>query len=121
MKSKKILIIVIIIIAVLAVAGTVFGYLFVATDTFKSDKELFAKYMSQNIEAFQKMADFQTVQTYKNLRNEEKYESNTKLKVTYSEGGEISNPLNNLAAQLDIQKDDGNQYFYADGQVIFAE
>ena len=39
MKSKKILIITIIIILVLAVAGTVFGYLYMATDTFKSDKE----------------------------------------------------------------------------------
>ena len=43
MKSKKILIITLIIILVLAVAGTVFAYLFIATDTFKSDKELFAK------------------------------------------------------------------------------
>ena len=34
MKSKKILIITLIIILVLAVAGTVFAYLFIATDTF---------------------------------------------------------------------------------------
>ena len=45
MKSKKILIIVIIIIAMLSICGVVFSYLFIATDTFKSDKELFAKYM----------------------------------------------------------------------------
>ena len=35
MKGKKILVIVIIIVAVLAVAGTVFGYLFLKTDLLK--------------------------------------------------------------------------------------
>ena len=120
MKSKKILIIVIIIIAVLALGSVAFGYLFVATDTFKSDKELFAKYMSQNMETLQKIEDSQTIQVYKNLENEEKYDSSTNIKMTYSEGGEVSNPINNLAANLDIQKDDEDGYFYADGQILFA-
>ena len=48
MKGKKILVIVIIIVAVLAVAGTVFGYLFLKTDLLKSNKELFAKYVNQS-------------------------------------------------------------------------
>ena len=121
MKSKKILIIVIIIIAVLAIAGTVFGYLFMATDTFKSDKELFSKYISQNVETFQKIMDLKTIEASKELKNEDKYESNIKLKMTYSEGGEISNPINNLTAKLDIQKDNENQYLYADGQILFAD
>lgn len=121
MKSKKILIIVIIIIAVLGIGGAAFAYLFVATDTFKSDKELFAKYMSQNVEALQKLENTQTVQAYKNLANEDKYESNTDIKMKYSEGGEISNPMNNLSARLNVQKDDENEYFYADGQILFAE
>lgn len=121
MKSKKILIIVIIIIAVLGIGGAAFAYLFIATDTFKSNKELFAKYMSQNTEALQKLENSQTVQTYKNLANEDKYESNTDIKMTYSEGGEVSNPMNNLSACLNVQRDNENEYFYGDGQVLFAE
>ena len=121
MRSKKILIIVIIIIAILAISGGLLAYLFVATDTFKSDKELFAKYMSQNVETLQKLENSQTVQIYKNLANEDKYESNINIKMTYSEGGEVSNPINNLAANLDIQKDAENEYFYADGQILFDE
>lgn len=121
MKSKKILIIVIIIIAVLGIGGAAFAYLFIATDTFKSNKELFAKYMSQNTEALQKLENSQTVQTYKNLANEDKYESTTDIKMTYSEGGEVSNPMNNLSACLNVQRDNENEYFYGDGQVLFAE
>ncbi len=119
MKSKKILIITIIIILVLAVAGTVFGYLYMATDTFKSDKELFSKYISQNIETFQKMKDSQITQMYKNIKNEEKYDISTNLKMKYSEGGEVSNPINNLSAQLNFQRDDAEQYYYANGQILF--
>ena len=42
MKGKKILVIVIIIVAVLAVVGTTFTYLCLATDILKGTKELFA-------------------------------------------------------------------------------
>ena len=105
----------------LSICGGVFSYLFIATDTFKSDKELFAKYMSQNTEILQKLKNSQTIEIYKNLENEEKYESNTNIKMTYSEGGEVSNPMNNLSACLNVQRDNENEYFYGDGQVLFAE
>lgn len=121
MKSKKILIVVIIIIAILAIGGGIFAYLYIATDTFKSDKELFSKYISQNLESLQKLGNSQIIKTYKELENEEKLESNTNIKAIYSEGGEVSNPINNLAAKLDIQKDSGEQYMYMDGQILFNE
>lgn len=120
MKSKKILIITLIIILVLAVAGTVFAYLFIATDTFKGDKELFAKYISQNSETLEKFTDLQTKKVYEGLKDEEKYESNTEIKATYSEGGEVSNPINNLSAKINIQKDNTEDYFYADGQISYG-
>ena len=62
MKSKKILIIVIVLIVILGLGGATFAYLFMATDIFKSNKELFAKYMSQNIEDFQSLGDLKTIQ-----------------------------------------------------------
>lgn len=121
MKSKKIIIIVITILVILAMGGGIFAYLFLATDVFKSDKELFSKYISQNTETFQKFSNMQTIQVYKDLKNKEKYELDSNMKITYSEGGEISNPFNNLSAKLIAQKDNGNDYFYADGQILFAE
>lgn len=121
MKGKKILVIVIIIVAVLAVAGTVFGYLFLKTDLLKSNKELFAKYVNQNFDSFKEISNLKMIDTYKNLKNEDKYESNSELNVIYSEGGEVSSPYNNLKAKLNIQKDDEQNYYYADGQVLFAD
>ena len=121
MKSKKILIITLIIILVLAVAGTVFTYLFLATDTFKSDKELFAKYISQNSETLEKFTDLQTKKVYEGLKDEEKYESDTEIKATYSEGGEVSNSINNLSAKINVQKDKSEDYFYADGQISYGD
>ena len=121
MKGKKILVIVIIIVAVLAVAGTVFGYLFLKTDLLKSNKELFAKYVNQNFDSFKEISNLKIIDTYKDLKNEDKYESNSELNVIYSEGGEVSSPYNNLKAKLNIQKDDEQNYYYADGQVLFAD
>lgn len=121
MKKKKLLIIIIIMIVVLVVAGTVCGYLFVATDTFKSDKELFAKYMTQNTEMLKEITDLKAKEMYQNLENESKFEVKTEVNTTYSEGGEVSNPVNELGAQIDIQKDSENEYFYADAQILFAE
>lgn len=121
MKGKKILVIVIIIVAVLAVAGTVCGYLFLKTDLLKSNKELFAKYVNQNFDSFKEISNLKIIDTYKNLKNEDKYESNSELNVIYSEGGEVSSPYNNLKAKLNIQKDDEQNYYYADGQVLFAD
>ena len=123
MKSKKRLIIaiIIILILVLAIAGAGFAYLYIKTDTFRTDQELFAKYISQNAETLQKFSDSQTIKQYENLKNVEKFESNTKIKTTYSEGGEVSNAINNLYGTIVMQKDATDDYFYADGQVILDE
>ena len=123
MKSKKRLIIaiIIILILVLAIAGAGFAYLYIKTDTFRTDQELFAKYISQNAETLQKFSDSQTIKQYENLKNVEKFESNTKIKTTYSEGGEVSNAINNLYGTIVVQKDATDNYFYADGQVILDE
>lgn len=120
MRKNNKLIVIISIVVVLAIASAVFVYLFMATDMFKSDKELFVKYISQNLETFQKMTNSQTIQTYQQLKDENKYDSNTNIKISHSEGGEVSNPLNNLSVKLDIQKDNEEQYMYLDGQILFA-
>lgn len=123
MKSKKRLIIaiIIILILVLAIAGAGFAYLYIKTDTFRTDQELFAKYISQNAETLQKFSDSQTIKQYENLKNVKKFESNTKIKTTYSEGGEVSNAINNLYGTIVVQKNATDNYFYADGQVILDE
>lgn len=119
MRSNKKLIIIISIVFTLIIAGAVFAYLFLETDLFKSNQELFMKYISQEIDTIENNLDFQIINTYENLENQNKYESNTNIKMIHSEGGEVSNPLNNLTAKMNTQKNQEEQYFYADGQILY--
>ena len=123
MKSKKRLVIaiIIILILVLAIAGAVFAYVYIKTDTFKTDKELFAKYISQNAETLQKFSDSQILKKQEELKNEEQFETDIKVKTTYSEGGEVSSNINNLAGTINIQKNAADNYFYMDGQLLLGE
>ena len=122
MRSKKILvIIVIVIILVLAIAGAALGYLALATDTFKSDKELFGKYILQNSETIENLKKSTAIDAYKTLQQQGTYESDTNLTVSYSEGGEVSNPFNNLKINLKTQKDNTNEYIYKNGQIYLQD
>ena len=113
--------IIISIIFILIIATAVLAYLFLMTDVFKSSRELFAKYFVQGIEPLEEITQPQTALFYENLKNESKYESNTKINMIHSEGGEVSNPLNNLSMKLDIQKDNDQGYLYADTQVLYED
>lgn len=77
MKKKTVLIVVISILVVLLIVAGVFAYLFLGTDMFKSDKELFAKYTSQVLEEDEfipkLLTDFETRKDIK------PYESNGKI------------------------------------------
>ena len=121
MKKSKGVVIAISIVLILAIVAATFAYLFFMTDVLKSNEELFIKYFAQNEEILQKITDFQTIKVYENLKNENKYESNTNIKMIHSEGGEISNPLNNLSMKLDIQKNNEEQYMYADSQILYED
>ena len=118
-SSKKIIIIVIIIIFVLAIAGTVFGYLFLATDTFKSGKELFSKYAIQNKEMLNTLLDSSISTTLDGVKQQNLYESNTTISAVYAEGGEVSNPINDVNIKIKTQKE--NNYRYRNAQIVLGE
>lgn len=118
-NNKPVIIICIIFILVIAVA--ICAYLYMMTDVFRSNKELFSKYFLQNTETLGKVTDLQAVKTYNNLENESKYELNTDIKTIHSEGGEISNPLNNLSAKIGVQKNNDEQYLYANVNVLYED
>ena len=118
-SSKKILIIVIIMIVVLAIAGTTLGFLYLKTDLFKSDKELFQKYVMQDIEKIGEIAKSNIYQTYEDTKNQSIYESNTDIDISYSEGGEISSPFNDLSFSFKEQKE--NEYSYRNAKILYQD
>lgn len=54
MRGKKIGIIIIIIFFVVEVLGGIFAYLFLATDTFKGNKQIFLKYLLKQLSKLKK-------------------------------------------------------------------
>lgn len=78
MKKKKILI-AIIILLIVAVAAGVIAYLYLATDTFKSDKELFAKYAKQIVEDDGFFPS--TLQDYKTKKETVAYENSGSISI----------------------------------------
>lgn len=50
------------------------------------------------------MSNIKTINKYEDLKDQEKYESDTTIKTTYSEGGEVSNNINNLSATIKHKK-----------------
>lgn len=121
MKGNKKLTIVISIVLALAVTGGILAYLYLMTDTFRSKKELFGKYLAQNEEVIQKTFGLEVLKALNDLENQNKYTSDIDVKMIHSEGGEISNPLNGLSGSLNIQKNDEEQYMYMNGQILYED
>ncbi len=119
-KNKKPMIVISIILALCIIALIVIC-IFLFTDTFKTNKQLFSKYFGQNEDVLNEISNLKITETYKNLKNENQYTSNTNIKVTHSEGGEVSNPINNLSGQIRIQKDSETQYKYLNAELLYND
>ena len=120
MKRKKIIIIIISIILVLAIAGGSLAYLYMTTDFMKDNKVLFAKYINQDVQIFENITQSSVPSAYREFYKTNNYESETNIKVGYSEGGEVSSPFNSLSMKINSQRDNDNNYFYCDAQLLYA-
>lgn len=91
MKKKNLLIVIIFIIILLLIAGGVFAYLFLATDMFKTNKELFAKYTALMIND---KSDSEAITSLENYFNKKK-------SVAYTNEGDFSAYIGNLEDNTD--------------------
>lgn len=119
-NKKIVLVVVILIIILIAILVAGFTYLYLETDTFKGSKELFQKYFAQNGEMLNELSNSQAIAKNKELTSQDKYTSNTEITTKYSEGGEISNPFNELTIKFENQKY-SNSSNYADLQLLFND
>ena len=115
-KKRKVIIITFSIIAILAIISA-FVALYLFTDMFKSNKVLFAKYLSQNVNNIQSMQNNFKNSEYDNLLEQNKYTSTTDIKVNYINGlgttlENTSNAINNLRINVDGQTDLSQGYNY---------
>ena len=66
------------------------------------------------------LSNSQAIDKNKELTSQDKYTSNTEITTKYSEGGEISNPFNELTIKFENQKY-SNSSNYADLQLLFND
>ena len=117
-RKKRIAILVIsIILVVFTILGTL-GFLFLKTDIFKSNEELFAKYLVQNFNFIEILKTEDTLEI-ENMLNTNKYKSQLEGKIQYTENIETSdenknNPINNINVKINSDIDEINNYKYKD-------
>lgn len=116
MKKSKIILLIVFILAIVIGIGV---FLFAKTDLFKSNGEIFFEYLSQSVEETGEILNPKIIETYTSIKNKEKYEIETTLDIEYSEGGEMSNPFNEVSIITLTQKD--TNYDYSDFKLLFGD
>ena len=106
-NGNKVLIIVVAIIAMLLVIGGVFAYSYFCTDMFKSEQELFAKYLIQSMEELKETTSLKKVNELEEKLKQSKYEEN--ITIAYAEYDEAE-PLARI--EIDKQNDSINKKTY---------
>ena len=119
-RKKRRMIIIISIVLVILLISIAFLIIYMNTDMFKSNKTLFEKYLSKNVENFDSMYTSLNNKTdYENSLEQNKYTVNTQINVNNTENiGTTEENTNNIINQLRIvatgQVDKANQYEYQD-------
>lgn len=95
--------------------------MYLKTDAFKSNETLFAKYLMQNFNAIDNLANNGT-EEITNALNTNKYTSELVGKIEYVENVNTSdenkdNPINNMQVKINSQTDKNNKYYYKDIKV----
>lgn len=103
-KGLKIAIIVVVILLILTIGGIAFAYFF--TDIFKSNEQMFFKYLSQNSEISQIMQD-SNLQKYVDKQKVSPYTTDAKITVLGDD-----NNLNNTSISYTGSTDEVNKYEY---------
>lgn len=106
-NRNKVAIIVFSTIAMLLIIAGVFAYTYFCTDLFKSDQELFAKYLIQNLKELKETTTLKKVNELEEKLKQSKYEEN--IIISYAESEEVE-PLAQI--EIDTQNDSINKETY---------
>ena len=88
-RKKRIAILVISIVLGVFLLFGILAFLILKTDTFKSNEELFAKYLIQNFD-FIDILKIENTSEIENMLNTNKYQSELEAKIQYTENIETS-------------------------------
>ena len=106
-RGSKVLIIVFIALILIAISGGAFAYAYLYTDIFKTEQELFAKYLAQNVAELEQTLSFTGTDEIEEKLKQSKYEES--MSISYTESGKLEP---NGVATVDIQNDPINKKMY---------
>lgn len=122
-RKKRITILVIVIVSILLIISLAFGILYANTDMFKSNKTLLIKYMMKNADNVDNAFEVISNNKYNEKLNENKYTSNTTVKVNHTtnigtslEG--TSSTVNQSYLSLEGKVDKSNNYNFQDIKIL---
>lgn len=117
-RKKRIAILVISIILAIFIILGILGFLYLKTDAFKSNENLFAKYFVQNFDAIEILKSEDTL-GIENTLNTNKYTSELNGQIQYTENMGTSDEnknsnINNVGIKISSNIDKQNSYSYRD-------
>lgn len=118
-RKKRRIILIVSIISIIAIIAMTLIFLYITTDSFKSSRTLFSKYIGQNVENWQAIYPENTENEYEELLEQNKYTTNTQVTVNYTENvgtdsENTENVINQLKLEVNGQTDNSKQYDYQD-------
>ncbi len=112
-KKKRMLVTTIVIVSILVIIGivTCIG-LYMTTDLFKSNRELFVKYATGTFSNLNKLFDDNNMNEMKEIFQNNKYEISSNTEVRYQEGENKENPINNIKLTVNGKVEKSQNYDY---------
>ena len=107
-RGSKVLIVVFIVLILIAISGGAFAYAYLYTDTFKTEQELFAKYLVQNVGEIEQNLSFIGINEIEEKLKQNKHEES--MRISYTEAGKVQP---NGVTTVNIQNDTINKKMYS--------
>lgn len=107
-RGSKVLIVVFIVLILIAISGGAFAYAYLYTDTFKTEQELFAKYLVQNVGEIEQNLSFIGINEIEEKLKQNKHEES--MRISYTEAGKVQP---NGVTTVNIQNDPINKKMYS--------
>ena len=122
-KKKRTTILITIIAIILIIIGIIITLLYLKTDMFKSNKQLFVKYLAKNFENMDSTVTYIAENDYKKTLDGSKYTPISQVKINYTKDIGTSlentqNAINKLKLSIDGQTDNINNYAYRDIKLL---
>lgn len=114
-QGNKIIITIAIVSILIAIGGGIFAYIYLYTDILKTEQQLFAKYLNEDIKQIEQIININKFNEMQNKLKESKYEENMSLFMEENSSEDV------VEVTLEIQRDPITTKTYANSKLIIPD